>query len=163
MSERRCDGPPVSVHGLNPNGAAFRTDWCVRLPAFAICLFAAAGLLPPSVAVGSKSPPPACRLRVPAGQELRSGVVMLKGTTRGGLFEGFQLSANGRRYTVVTNFYDGRRPLTRVVNLACKQAPVQFIQVANIVRVIGRPGGTIRRPLLLASVVQVLTFKDRGA
>ncbi len=33
---------------------------------------------------------------------------------------------------------------------------------ANVVRVVGRPAGTTRRPLLRATVVQVLTYKDRG-
>ena len=79
------------------------------------------------------------------------------------MFEGFQLLSGRVRYTVVTNFYDGRRPLTRVINLVCKEAPVQFIQVANVVRVVGRSSGTARRPILRASVVQVLAYKDRGA
>ncbi|MGZ4335490.1 MAG: hypothetical protein ACXVRJ_14630 [Gaiellaceae bacterium] len=131
--------------------------------ALAVGLLAVGHAQASDAAVAAKSPPPTCRLRVPAGQQMRSGIVTLKGTNRSGLFEGFQLVANGVRYAVVTNFYDGRRPLTRVVNLACKQAPVQFIQVANVVRVVGRAGGTNSRPVLRATVVQVLTFKDRGA
>jgi hypothetical protein len=135
----------------------------LTLPAAAlVALAVAAGVAHASrAAVASKAPAP-CRLSVPAGQALRSGVVMLKGTNRRGLFEGFQLLAGGVRYSVVTNFYDGRRPLTRVVNLVCKESPVQFIQVANVVRVVGRLGGTVRRPVLRASVVQVLTLKDSG-
>ncbi|MGZ4414313.1 MAG: hypothetical protein ACXVRZ_08100 [Gaiellaceae bacterium] len=101
------------------------------------------------------------------GQRILYGLVMWKGTDRNGMFQNFQFMANGVSYTVITNFYDGRAPLTRVINLACKQSPVQFIQVANFLYVTGRVGSAIigskRRPVIHASLVQVLTVKDRGA
>jgi uncharacterized repeat protein (TIGR01451 family) len=97
---------------------------------------------------------------IPAGQSTLTGVVMAKYTDALGLFENFELQVSGVNYLVRTNFYDGSAPLTTVINLNCAQSPVQFVQVGNIVNVSGVVAdGT---PVLDASVVQVLTFKDKA-
>ena len=101
---------------------------------------------------------------IPAGQSTLSGVVTAKYTDALGLFENFELQVNGVNYFVRTNFYDGSAPLTTVINLNCAQSPVQFVQVGNFVNVSGLvddvlPDGT---PVLDASFVQVLTFKDKA-
>ncbi len=104
---------------------------------------------------------------VPAGDTTVSGLVMQKYTNVFGLFENFQLQVSGVNYTVITNFYDGTAPLTRLINLDCKQSPVQFVSVANVVNVTGTittavlPGATAASPVIYASVVQVLTHNDR--
>jgi uncharacterized repeat protein (TIGR01451 family) len=104
---------------------------------------------------------------LPAGQTTLDGLVMWKGTNSFGLFENFGFSAAGVTYTVLTNFYDGSAPLTTVINLDCKQSPVQFTQVGNFVNVTGTvgtevlPGSSQATPVIHASVVQVLTHKDR--
>jgi hypothetical protein len=93
---------------------------------------------------------------------------MSKGTNTSGLFENFGFSAGGVTYTVVTNFYDGTRPLSAVVNLDCKQSSVQLVQVANFVNVTGTvgneilPGSSVPTPVIHTSVVQVFTHKDRA-
>lgn len=105
----------------------------------------------------------------PSGETTFSGLVMWKGTNSFGLFEDFGFSAGGVNYTVLTNFYDGGSPLTTVINLDCKQSPVQFTQVGNFVNVTGTvgseilPGSKTPTPVIHASIVQVLTHKDRGA
>jgi uncharacterized repeat protein (TIGR01451 family) len=117
--------------------------------------------IPVQVAVALAS----CTL--PAGQTTLDGLVMWKGTNSSGLFENFGFSAAGVTYTVLTNFYDGSAPLTTVINLDCKQSPVQFTQVGNFVNVTGTvgsailPGSAQTTPVIYASVVQVLTHKDR--
>ena len=155
-----------------------RRSWVAAATAVAVFAPAAVALPAPSlhpVQVGSSqdgrplSRPRTCHFALPAGQKTLYGVVMWKDSNRNGMFEDFQFMANGVSYTVITNFYDGRAPLTRVVNLACKQSPVQFVQVANFVYVTGAVGSakafgsTKKRPVIHARVVQVLTVKDRGA
>jgi uncharacterized repeat protein (TIGR01451 family) len=95
---------------------------------------------------------------IPAGQTTLTGLVMAKYTNTFGLFENFTLQVNGVDYDVRTNFYDGSAPLTTVINLSCKQSPVQFVQVGNFVTVSGVVTGT----QLDASFVQVFTFKDKA-
>jgi uncharacterized repeat protein (TIGR01451 family) len=105
---------------------------------------------------------------LPAGQTTLNGLVMLKYTNSFGLFENFQLSVGAVTYTVLTNFYDGSAPLTTVIDLVCKQSPVQFVQVGNFVNVTGTIGSapvfgsTVATPVIYASVVQTLTFKDKA-
>jgi len=111
----------------------------------------------------------ACTL--PSNQTILTGVVMLKDTNSFGLFENFELNANGINYWVATNFYDGTRPLTLVINLNCKQVPVQYIQVGGTVTVAGTldgstltlPGSSTAMPVIAATVVQVPTFLDKVA
>ena len=104
-----------------------------------------------------------------SGETTLIGLVMWKGTNSLGLFENFGFSVGGTTYTVLTNFYDGSLPLSKVVNLDCKQSPVQFVQVGNFVNVTGKvgneilPGTTAPTPVIRPSLVQVLTHKDRGA
>jgi hypothetical protein len=68
-------------------------------------------------------------------------------------------------YTVLTNFYDGMSPLTTVINLDCRQSPVQFVQVGNFVNVTGTianeilPGAAQPTPVIHASFVQVLWLR----
>src|SRR2546423_112081 len=95
----------------------------------------------------------------PTGAVTLRGLVMLKYTNRSGMFENFRLQVGTRGYTVVTNFYDGRRPLTHVVNLRGREVPVQFIQVANFVTVTGvlRRAKLFGLPVLRASTVLVPT------
>ena len=105
---------------------------------------------------------PVCPM--PAGQSTLTGLVTAKYSNSFGLFENFTLQVNGVNYYVRTNFYDGTAPLTTVINLSCKQSPVQFVQVANFVNVSGVVDGTLPdgTPVLVASFVQVLTFKDKA-
>lgn len=107
---------------------------------------------------------------LPSNQTTLTGVVMLVGTNSFGLPENFELMANGVAYWVATNFYDGTQPLTSVINLNCKQVPVQYIQVTGTVTVVGTlggsitmPGSTTAMPVLTASVVQIPTFLDKVA
>jgi len=103
----------------------------------------------------------------PAGERTQVGLVMSKSTNAAGLFENFAFSVGSVTYTVLTNFYDGSRPLSKVVNLDCKQSPVQFVQVANFVNLTGTvgvetlPGTSSPTSVIHASLVQVLTHKDR--
>src|SRR5256885_6617059 len=78
-------------------------------------------------------PLPTCAL--PAGQTTMNGMVMAKYTHANGLFENFPFQANGVNYTVPTNFYDGTRPLTSIINLLCKPVTTVFIQSGNFVTV----------------------------
>ena len=122
-----------------------------------------------TVAVQVKTALAACT--VPAGQTTLDGMVMFGSVDSFGAMESFEYQAtNGVTYWVVTNYFDGTRPLTMVINLDCKQSPAQFIQVGNFVNVTGTvngtiilPGTTTPIPVLDASVVQVLTHKDAGA
>jgi len=104
---------------------------------------------------------------LPAGETTMNGLAMLKYTGSFGLFENFLFQANnGVLYTVITNFYDGSAPLTHVINLDCKQTIVQFVGVGDFVNVTGTVGppmqyGSFFTPVLYASVVQVLTHKDK--
>jgi len=103
---------------------------------------------------------------LPPGEVTMTGLVMLKYTNSVGLFEHFVIQVNGVTYTVITNLYDGTTPLTHVINLDCKQAPVQFVGVGNFVNVTGTLGpptqfGSFFAPAFNASVVQVLTHKDK--
>ena len=142
-----------------------KRTWAAAVVALAVFV---PGSVARAVGTGAGSRPArACHPAAPAGQRTLYGTVLWKDTDRNGMFQDFQLMANGVSYTVITNFYDGRAALTKVINLACRQSPVQFIQVANFVYVTGRMGsamsGSKRRPVIHASVVQVLTSKDRGA
>jgi len=107
----------------------------------------------------------ACTL--PAGQTSLHGLVMwitYIDTPSGRLPTDFAFMAdNGVEYYVKTNFYDGAAPLTTVINLDCKQSPVQFIAVGGFVMVTGTFGtDTVQAmPTLNASVVQVPTHKDK--
>ena len=102
-----------------------------------------------------------------SGETTLVGLVMWKSTNSFNLFENFGFAVGATTYTVLTNFYDGSRPLTRVVNLDCQQSPVQFIQVGGFVNVSGKvgseilPGATSPTPVIHASQVQVPTHKDR--
>lgn len=104
---------------------------------------------------------------LPAGQSTVVGLVAWKDVNSAGMFENFHLYGNdGVQYDVLTNFYDGSAPLTSVINLNCQQSPNSWIQVANSVYVTGTvgmevlPGATVATPVIHASVVQVLFFKD---
>ena len=98
---------------------------------------------------------------VPAGQTTVRGLVMAKYTDPAtGFFENFTLDVDGTDYFVRTNFYDGSAPLTTVVNLLCKQSPVQFVGVANFVNVTGTIDAA--NGVINASLVQVMTVKDRA-
>jgi uncharacterized repeat protein (TIGR01451 family) len=118
-----------------------------------------------SVTTNSQVTVPVCSL--PVGDSTSNGLVMLKSTNGAGLFENFQLQVGAVQYTVLTNFYDGSAPLTKVINLDCKTSPVQFVFVDNFVNVTGRigsavlPGSTDPTPVIYADVVQVLTHKDK--
>lgn len=120
-----------------------------------------------SVTVAVRVDNPLASCASPAGERTQVGLVMSKSTNTAGLFENFAFSVGSVTYTVLTNFYDGSRPLSKVVNLDCKQSPVQFVQVANYVNVTGvvgsetLPGASGPTPVIHASLVQVLTHKDR--
>lgn len=118
-----------------------------------------------SVTVNAQVKMATCPL--PAGQPTTIGLVAWKFTDANGMFENFHLYGNdGVAYTVLTNFYDGTAPLTTVINLNCAQVPNSWIQVANYVYVTGTvgmavvPGDTVATPVIYASFVQVLFFKD---
>jgi uncharacterized repeat protein (TIGR01451 family) len=111
-------------------------------------------------------PVPVCAL--PPGQTTRHGIVMAKYTNASGLFEDFLFQVDGVNYYVKTNFYDGTRPLTKIINLLCKAASTTFIQGGEFVDVTGAdtgttitlPGTTTAVPVISASVVQVPFFFD---
>src|SRR5436190_1590670 len=118
-----------------------------------------------SVTVNAQVKVATCAL--PAGQTTTLGLVAWKNFNSAGMFENFHLYGNdGVQYDVITNFYDGTAPLTNVINLACQQSPNSWIGVANFVYVTGTvstavlPGSTVATPVIYASVVQVLFFKD---
>src|SRR4051812_34733351 len=104
-------------------------------------------------------PLPTCVL--PAGQTTMNGIVMAKYTNANGLFENFLLESGGVNYTVLTNFYDGTRPLTSIINELCKPVTTVFVQGGNFVTVTGTvgsevlPGATDPTPVIHASVIQV--------
>lgn len=122
-----------------------------------------------TVTVQVKTALAACTLT--AGQTTLDGMVMFGSVDSFGALESFEYQAtDGVTYWVVTNYFDGTAPLTTVINLDCKESPAQFIQVGNFVNVTGTvsgtivlPGTTTPIPVLNASVVQVLTHKDKGA
>lgn len=105
---------------------------------------------------------------VPAGQTTYDGMVMFGAMDQFSAIEQFEYQVNGVNYWVVTNYFDGTQPLTAVINLDCKTSPAQFVQVGNFVNVTGvvdgtivLPGTTTAIPVLHATVVQVLTHKDK--
>lgn len=115
-----------------------------------------------SSTVGVKVQPlPTCTL--PAGQTTRHGMIMAKYTNSSGLFEDFLFQVNGQNYYVKTNFYDGTRPLTSIINQLCKAATTTFVQGGEFVDVTGTdstatitlPGTTTALPVIDASVIQV--------
>jgi uncharacterized repeat protein (TIGR01451 family) len=104
---------------------------------------------------------------VTLGQTTMNGMIMWmtylalpSGTVPGD----FELQVNGVNYDVMTNYYDGSSPLTQVINLDCKQSPVQFVAVGNFVNVTGTVDmemvGSTLTPVIHASAVQVMTHKD---
>jgi uncharacterized repeat protein (TIGR01451 family) len=106
---------------------------------------------------------------LPAGEFTSDGLVMFGALDSFSAYENFEYQVQGVNYWVVTNYFDGTRPLTDVINLDCKTSPVQFVQVGNFVNVTGvvdgtivLPGQTVAMPVLHASVIQVLTHKDAG-
>jgi uncharacterized repeat protein (TIGR01451 family) len=113
-----------------------------------------------------KTPLAACP--VPAGETTAMAMVMLGysiSSPNGPLLQDLIVDINGVQYYVFTNFWDGTAPLTTVINLDCKQSPVQFIGVGNFVNITGVPAGTVvvggtELPAIDASVVQVFTHKD---
>jgi uncharacterized repeat protein (TIGR01451 family) len=96
-------------------------------------------------------PLPTCVL--PAGQTTMTGVVMAKFTNANGLFENFEFQSGGLDYTVLTNFYDGTRPLTSIINELCKPVTTVFIQGGNSVTVTGTVDSAAQ--VIHASVIQV--------
>jgi uncharacterized repeat protein (TIGR01451 family) len=98
---------------------------------------------------------------LPAGDQV-NGLIMQKFTNAQGLFENFTLENSSGIYSVTTNFYDGTRPLTKIINLACKPVTTQFAQSGNFVTVVGPvtstgllPGFTVNTFNMIASVIQV--------
>jgi uncharacterized repeat protein (TIGR01451 family) len=118
-----------------------------------------------SVKVGSA----ACA--VTAGQPTVAGIVAWKFYDSSGFLAGFHLYGNdGLQYTVLTNFFDGTRPLTTSINLLCKVVPADFyIQVTNTDTVTGTvgmevlPGDTVATPVIHASVVLTPYWTDKVA
>lgn len=92
---------------------------------------------------------------LPAGQTTLFGMVTGIGP------DYLTLLVNGVTYTVATNYYDGTRPLTTVVNMTCQTVFPSWIQVANNVYVTGIVDDV--NHTVTASVVQTLFFKDPGA
>ena len=122
-----------------------------------------------SATVGVKVQPlPTCQL--PAGQTTRHGMVMEKFANSSGLFEDFVLQVNGQNYYVKTNFYDGTRPLTSIINLLCKPVTTVFIQGGEQIDVTGTdtgntitlPGTTTAIPVIDANVIQVPFTFDKA-
>ena len=120
-----------------------------------------------STSVGSKVQPlPTCAL--PASQTTLHGIVMEKYTNSSGLFEDFLFQVDGVDYYVKTNFYDGSRPLTGIVNLLCKPVSTAFVQGGGFVDVTGTdsgstivlPGTTTPIHVLDAGVIQVPFYFD---
>jgi len=113
-------------------------------------------------------PLPTCT--VPAGQTTRHGIVMAKYTNSSGLFEDFLLQVNGQNYYVRTNFYDGTRPLTSIINLLCKPVSTVFVQGGEFLDVTGidsadtitLPGTTTPLPVIDASLIQVPFTFDKA-
>jgi uncharacterized repeat protein (TIGR01451 family) len=107
---------------------------------------------------------------LPAGEPTTTGLVMQKFVNSRNLLENFTLAtSSGVIYTVLTNFYDPTaNPLTSVINLACQPSPNLFISGGNFVNVTGTigsevvPPSTTPVPVIHASVVQVMTFKDQA-
>lgn len=119
-----------------------------------------------TVAAQVKTPLAACP--VPPGETTATAMVMwgysIAGPT-GPLLQDLVVEIAGVQYYVFTNFWDGTAPLTEVINLDCKQSPVQFIAVGNFVNVTGVAAGTVTvgataLPAIDASVIQVFTHKD---
>ena len=114
------------------------------------------------------APQPTCAL--PAGETTLHGTVMEKYTNASGLFEDFLLQVGGVDYYVKTNFYDGTRPLTSILNLLCRAATTTFIQGGELVDVTGTdtgttitlPGTTTPLEVLDAAVVQVPFYFDKA-
>jgi uncharacterized repeat protein (TIGR01451 family) len=120
-----------------------------------------------SVTVQVKTALAACT--VPAGQSTTDGMIMFGVFGQFSAYEQFEYQVSGVNYWVVTNYFDGTQPLTSVINLDCKTSPAQFVQVGNFVNVTGvvdgtilLPGQTTEIPVLHASVIQVLTHKDKA-
>jgi hypothetical protein len=75
---------------------------------------------------------------------------------------------NGTAYWVETNYWDLTQPLTQVINLDCKDVPVQYIVAVGAANVNGVIDGStfqfgLTYPVLRARVIQVFTHKGKAA
>jgi len=105
---------------------------------------------------------------LPAGQQV-NGVVMQKFTNAQGLFENFTMENASGIYSVTTNFYDGTRQLTQIINLDCKPVTTVFIGGGIPVTVVGPvtstgllPGFSVNTFSQIASLIQVPFTFDKA-
>ena len=107
---------------------------------------------------------PISTCQVPANMSTMTGIVMTKYSD----YSAFVFSSGNKIYLVKLTAYTAGG--TQVINLRCRQTPIQFIQTADQVTVTGdisatadsSSGGYTKEPVysVNAKVVQVKTVKD---